>query len=346
MLDAAQILQSAARVWAARRAMWKVLEERLQNRAAATIQESLRRFVRRRKLHRRRVAAGIVLQRALGKASAYLARIRRRRKGAAATVIQNAYRTKTARAHADALRSKRRESARVIQRSFRNQQRRVTENVREDHRRRERCTLMLQQAWKRRRDRERTRAASATKTSKLLAADRRVGEAANSLSTARTTIQHENGGPARQSSLSASIFSTEGRDEAAASTSDRGRSAPDGQLPSPEKQDTRGSSANPAILQSAVQAVANGMATRGDITANDARDLKHIVDRDESDSVLEDALRQRLAGIEVARFGSMGAAACGSREGNEGFESKAIRDGLEEALERALVVLERRIVVG
>lgn len=98
-------------------------------------------------------------------------------------------------------------------------------------------------------------------------------------------------------------------------------------------------------LQSAVQAVAMGMARHGAITPDDTRGLSHTLSLGEDDPALEIALRLKLSGLQAATVRSMaGDTTSSDRQGGWKVADAAtgLGGGGDDALRQALAILERR----
>ena len=365
MVAAAGALQRVARGWAARRAVRKVLEAQRRKCAAATVQRSLGRHVAAQKIRRRRLAAALTICNAVGILSAKLLRLRLRRDTAAATAIQSAYRGYRSRMVTGARLAGLNEAAIKIQSLFRSQHQQ------------ERMSFILRRT--RRRDEEMANEQVLPKLKPtrgrpcLGAVTPAVGSEGPGHPTSSAKIDETTGerqvarAPVTQVDLSS------GRGDGIGGKHDGGvdNSLPptsliESKLRVTELRETaveidkhaasvttgedrvaRRRCREREALQSAVQAVARGMARHGTVTPDDARGLKQMLSLGESDPALEAALQRQLSRLQLATVPSKPS----DTSRAQGLDLKytvigaarGLGGGDEDTLRRALSVLERRL---
>lgn len=359
ILSAASVIQQAGRGWVARRVVEGRRETRRRDRAAAILQRTIQRYLRKLLEHRQHVAAALILCRFVRRFLVQLLQMRRSRQSSAATRIQSVFRVYRSRARVGALRADQRVFAEAsrIQAVPRGNKSRVETSG---------CVpaRTIQAAYRGHRSRTQTRTlqgrpeepAAATRIqsvfkghkSRLQTQALHVKRHACAVKIQRLLLHHVR--EAKRTSRR--------QRECSALGLQRARMTSDQKLPQHDPStintcNNRGSSwevspseksrhnADRTSLQLVVEALAHGMSRRNVLTTIDSGDLKETLALPQGDPVLETVLRQRLLGIEVTLDSSIGrvVGTC------EPVVSTTV-DGavVEEALRRSLRTLEKGLL--
>ncbi|CAM9161364.1 unnamed protein product, partial [Laminaria digitata] len=284
ILAAAGALQRVARGWEARRAVREVLEARRRNDAASTVQRYLGRYLAAQKIRRRRIATAISICKAVGIFSARLSRFRLRRATAAASAIQSVYRGHRFRIETGARLAAQHQAAIKVQRSFRSRhQRERLAFIERRTRRRNNAIMTNKQAF--------PKTKSTRQTPRLTP---------SSLGVVTPAVRPEDPGHASASPTSEEESSEKQVARAPITQAGPSSSSPPVTTGEDKDETARRRCREREALQSAVQAVAMGMARHGAITPDDARGLNHTLSLGEDDPALEVALRLKLSGLQAA----------------------------------------------
>lgn len=364
-MAAAGALQRVARGWAARRAVREVLEAQRRNGAAAIVQRSLGRYLGAQKIRRRRLAAALTICRAVGIFSVKLSRLRLKRDAVAATTVQSVYRGYRSRETTGARLAELNGAATKVQTLFRSrhQEERVSFILRRAQRRNE--ATKNEQTLPQTKPTHQHQPLTTTSTDVVTPAvsSEGLGFAASSTKFAekRTQVNFSSGcgnatGGKRDggvdhglplTSLTKSKLRVAELRQAALEVD---KKSPPPEATSEDRAARRRCHERES-LQSAVQAVARGMARHGAITPDDARGLAQTLSLGGDDPALEAALRRQLSGLQSATDRSKPGDSSehqglGVRSGYTVIDSATglgVGGGDERALRRALTVLERSL---
>lgn len=365
MVAAAGALQRVARGWAARRAVREVLEAQRRNYAAATIQRSVGRYLAAEKIRGRRLAAALTICNAVGILSTKLSRLRLRRDTAAVTTIQSVYRGYRSRMTTGARLAGMTEAAIKVQSLFRSrrQQERVSFILRRTRRRNEEMAndkvLPKLDSAGRRPSLGAVTPAVRSEGPGHPTCSEKIDEATGERQVARLPVtqvdfsrrrgdgmgrKHDGGvdNSLPVTSLTKSKLRVTELRETALEVDKNAAPVTTG-----EDRAARRRYRERKALQSAVQAVARGMARQGTVTPDDARGLNQTLSLGEGDPALEAALQRQLSSLQSATVRSKAS----DTSTPQGLElqypvtgaAAGLGGGDEDALRQALLVLERRL---
>lgn len=364
-MAAAGALQRVARGWAVRRAVREVLEAQRRNDAAAVVQRSLGRYLAAQKIRRRRLAAAVTICGAVEIFSVKLSRSRLKRNTVAVTTVQSVYRGYRSRVTTGARLAELNGAATKVQTLFRSrhQEERVSFILRRAQRRNEAAKNEQNLPETKPTRQNHPLATSSTGVVTPAVSSEGPGHAASSAKFEEKMTQVdlssvcgeatggkrdggvEHGLP--PTSLTKSKLRVAELRQAALEV-DKNSPPP---VATGEDRAARRRCREREALQSAVQAVARGMARQGAITPDDARGLAQTLSLGEDDSALEAALRRQLSGLQSATDRSKPGDSSEHQGLGVGLGYKVIDaatgleigGGDERALRRVLSVLERRL---
>lgn len=285
MLAATRLIQRAALAWNARRPLRVSYETGERHIAAVSIQRAVRGVVKRQELHHRRVAAAMKVLGALRAIVILRLRVRRARQAKAAMFIQSLYRGSTSRAQTRAMRRQAQSSAVILQGPLRDCQRKVVADQFRGDLNREQAATMMQSWWRR-----------GTRYKRLVgipvSLDRECLCAATDCRGPKSVDY-----PERHTHVS-----TAKRESPLSADASRWALLLNGQ------------GVRKQLVQSAVQALADGMARQGTITPADALDLRQVLAAKKGDALLEQSLRKKILGLSSAGFNGQCVERMGKRE--------------------------------
>lgn len=320
-----------------------MLEARQRERAAAKIQTWLRRYRLKRELYRRRLAAAITLQQVIGKFSVKLSRLRKRKQQeAAAKKIQQ-----LTRGYILKQKNYRRRLAAAI--TLQQGIGKFSVNLSRFRRRRrqqevEVAVTVLQSAYRGHRTRQNT---AATLAKRHYAAAKLQAFFVRNCQRDVSTRGDSDPRRQEQSELVRQKATRGARNRSKRShTSQAHESIAPPILASQRMEEQEKTEAGQQWLereqlQSAVQAVAGSMARTGAILAVDARVLQDLSARDVDDPALEKEFRRSIISLDGAIGFSKLSVRCPAKITETTDAAIWVADDLEEAVSRALMVLER-----